>query len=91
MVFKSYVKVTLLDHIVLPNSWRRVEVALIEGATEHNEEVSMVIYNTHQPSSDTHPWKAPKRIWFCRHVLRHAFEQHNAHRNNVGFLFWRRR
>ena len=47
MIFKSHVKVTMLESITLPNSWRRVEVALIQGATEHNEEVSMLVYNTH--------------------------------------------
>ena len=43
MIFKSHVKVTMLDTIFLPNSWRRVEVARIQGATEHNEEVSIYI------------------------------------------------
>ena len=57
MIFKSHVKVTMLESMILPNSWRRVEVALIQGATEHNEEVSMLIYNSHQPSSDLHPFK----------------------------------
>ena len=69
MIFKSHVKVTMLESIILPESWRRVEVALIQGATEHNEEVSMLIYNTHQPSSSKHPFKANKRIALCKHVL----------------------
>ena len=51
MIFKAHVKVTMVDSIILPNSWRRVEVARIEGTTEHNEQVSMLIYNTHQPSA----------------------------------------
>ena len=61
MVFKSHVNVTMLGSTILPNSWRRVEVALIEGATEHNEQVSMLIYNTHQPSSGLHPFKPNKK------------------------------
>ena len=63
MIFKSHVKVTMLE------SWRRVEVALIQGATEHNEEVSMLFYNTHQPSSTLHPFKGNAKIGFCKHVL----------------------
>ena len=51
MIFKSHVNVQMLEPIFLPHSWRRVEVALIRGATEHDEVVSMLIYNTHQPSS----------------------------------------
>ena len=62
-------------------------VALIQGATEHNEEQSMLIYNTHQPSSETHPFNANKKIAFCKHVLRHAITEHSARQNNVGFVF----
>ena len=51
MIFNSHVNVKMLEPIFLPQCWRRVEVALITGATEHDEEVSMLIYNTHQPSS----------------------------------------
>ena len=61
MIFKEHVKVTMLDTIYLPGSWRRVEVALIEGATEHDEELSMLIYNTHQPSSKLRPFRPPKK------------------------------
>ena len=87
MIFKSHVKVTMLESIILPNSWRRVEVALIQGATEHNEEVSMLIYNSHQPSSDLHPFKSTAKTEFCKHVLRHAITEHSARQNNVGFVF----
>ena len=87
MIFKSHVNVTMLESIILPNSWRRVEVALIQGATEHNEEVSMLFYNTHQPSSKENPFKPNAKIKFCKHVLRHAIAEHSARQNNVGFLF----
>ena len=60
MIFKSHVNVQMLEPIFLPHSWRRVEVALIRGATEHDEEVSMLIYNTHQPSSTKVPFKLNK-------------------------------
>ena len=61
MIFKSHVNVTMLETIFMPMSWRRVEVALIQGATEHDEEVSMLIYNTHQPSSTNVPFKPNKK------------------------------
>ena len=60
MIFKSHVEVTMLGTIILPGSWRRLEIALIRGATEHNDEVSMLIYNTHQPSSTKVPFKPNK-------------------------------
>ena len=91
MIFKEHVKVTMLDTIYLPGSWRRVEGALIEGATEHNEELSMLIYNTHQPSSKTHPFTPPAKIACCRYVLRHAIREHSVRPNNMGFSLWRRR
>ena len=62
-------------------------VALIHGATEHNEDQSMLIYNTHQPSSDVHGFKSAKRIGFCKHILRHAVAEHVARQTNVGFVF----
>ena len=37
-----------------------VQIVLIQGATEHAEEVSTLIYNTHQPSSSQHPFKGNK-------------------------------
>ena len=57
MIFKSHVNVKMLKPIFLPHSWRRVEVALINGDTDHDEVVSMLIYNTHQPSSTKVPFK----------------------------------
>ena len=87
MYFKSYVEVTMLETIILPESWRRVEVALIQGATEHDDEVSLLIYNTHQPSSSRHKFTLSKKTAFCKHVLRHAITEHSARENNVGFVF----
>ena len=63
-----------------------VDVSLIQGATEHAEEVSTLIYNTHHPSSSQHPFKGNKKIEFCKHVLRHAIKEHSARPNNVGFV-----
>merc|ERR1712242_123106 len=65
---------------------REVEVALIQGATEHAEEESTLIYNTHQPSSSQHPFKGNKTIEFCKHVQRHAIKEHSARPNNAGFV-----
>ena len=87
MVFKSHVNVTMLGTTILPSSWRRVEIALIEGATEHNDQVSMLIYNTHQPSARKRRFKPTKKIALCKHVLRHAISEHSARQNNVGFVF----
>ena len=87
MIFKAHVKVTMVDSIILPNSWRRVEVARIEGTTEHNEQVSMLIYNTHQPSSWLHPFETQHKIELCKCVLRDAISEHLARENNVGCVF----
>ena len=84
MIFKAHVKVTMVDSIILPNSWRRVEVARIEGATEHNEQVSMLIYNTHQPSFLLNPFEHHQKIELCKCVLRDAISEHSARENNVG-------
>ena len=71
----------------MPMSWRRVEVALIQGATEHNEQVSMLIYNTHQPSSLLNPFEPHQKIELCKCVLRDAISEHSARENNVGCVF----
>ena len=66
---------------------RSVEVALLQGATAHNEQVSMLIYNAHQPSSDLHPFKGTAKTEFRKHVLRHAITEHAARQNNLGLVF----
>ena len=89
MVFKSHIKVTILPtfHLQHPqHDWRRIEVALIKGATEHDPEVSLIIYNTHQPSSPVHSWGPFLRKKFCKTVLLHALRTHAETQNNLGFL-----
>ena len=47
----------------------------------------MLFYNTHQPSSNVHPFRGNAKIQFCKHMLRHAISEHSARQNSVGFLF----
>ena len=63
-----------------------VEIALIQGATEHAEEVSTLICNTHRPSSSKRPFTSNEKIEFCKHVLRHTIKEHSARPDNVGFV-----
>ena len=63
-----------------------VQIVLIQGATEHAEEVSTLICNTHRPSSSKRPFTSKERIEFCEHVLRHTINAHSARPNNVGFV-----
>ena len=63
-----------------------VQIVLIQGATEHAEEVSTLICNTHRPSSSKRPFTSNEKIEFCKHVLRHTIKEHSARPNNVGFV-----
>ena len=90
MVFKAHVEVRMLTYITrMPglDDWRRIEVAQLTGATEHGMTTSMIIYNSHQPSSTVHRFHGSKRIAFCKNVLQHAIQQHTNNPDLVGFVF----
>ena len=62
------------------------QIFLIQGAAEHAEGVSMLICNTHRPSSSKRSFTSKERIKFCEHVLRHTINAHSARPNNVGIV-----
>ena len=62
------------------------QIVLIQGAAEHAEGVSMLICNTHRPSSSKRSFTSKERIEFCEHVLRHTINAHSARPNNVGIV-----
>ena len=60
------------------------QIFLIQSAAEHTEGVSMLICNTHRPSSKKRSFTSRERIKCCEHVLRHAIIAHSARPNDVG-------
>ena len=77
--FKAGVSVTSLPpltNMVRVHPWRAVERFELSGATEHGP-VKMLVYNTHQPSSDERPFPANMRIKFCTAVLYDAIRHQN--------------
>ena len=62
------------------------QIVLIQGAAEHAEGVSMLICNTHRPSSSKRSFTSKERIKCCEHVLRHAISAHSARPNDVGIV-----
>ena len=90
MAWKPSVIVAMLPqitHIPGQDAWRTVEVAKVSGVSRHGERVSLLVFNTHQPSSGNHPFKMPRKIAFCTSVLQHACRLHSEHPDLVGFVF----
>ena len=75
-----------LTNIARVDSWRVVERFELIRPTEHGQ-YSMLIYNTHQPSSKKRPFKHTQKIDFCKAVLRDAIWYHSQHQENAGFGF----
>ena len=75
-----------LTNIKRVDPWRVVERFEVIGATEHGP-YSMLIYNTHQPSSTQRKFKLTQKIDFCKGVLRDAVRYHSDHDDNVGYGF----
>ncbi len=75
-----------LTKIKRVDPWRVVERFELIRPTEHGQ-YSMLIYNTHQPSSKLRPFKLTQKIDFCKAVLRDAIRYHSNHEENVGYGF----
>ena len=81
-------------NVGLPKESARINVGLsepdqivfIQGAAEHAEGVSMLICNTHRPSSSKRSFTSKERIKCCEHVLRHTISAYSARPNNVGIV-----
>ena len=87
--FKSGVSVTPLSCLTKMKGvhpWRTVERFEVSGAIDH-EPVKMLVYNTHQPSSDLRPFLAPMRIKFCTAVLHDAIRHQNSNPTSCGWVF----
>ena len=66
-------------------SWRTVERMRLTSATEHGEQ-ELMVYNTHQPSSDKRPLKQTSRIRFAKGVIQAAIRDMSASPSMVGFV-----
>ena len=66
--------------------WRTVERFELSGATEHGP-AKMLVYNTHQPSSDERPFPTNMRIKFCTAVLHDAIRHHSNNPTSCGWVF----
>ena len=62
------------------------QIFLIQSVAEHAEGVSMLICNTHRPSSKKRSFTSKERIKCCEHVLRHAISANSARPNDVGIV-----
>ena len=68
------------------HTWRCVEEFVVAGASEHRPEgVTMLIHNTHQPSSKDRPWKATTKVEFCCAIMTRAVGSMIEHSNCIGW------
>ena len=66
--------------------WRTVERFHLFGATEHGP-CQMLVFNTHQPSSDLRPFGTQMRVAFCKAIIHDALRVHSDNEAMCGWIF----
>ena len=73
------------DGLVRHQQWRSVEEFLITVALEHKKKKTILIHNTHQPSSGNHSFTQYARISFCKSLFVIAKEYCEQYPDCIGW------
>ena len=88
--FRNGVTVHCLPSLTKMNrvdSWRTVERFILLGATKHGQPCQMLVFNTHQPASDTRPFPGVMRTQFCKGIIEDALRLHSNCSDMCGWVF----
>ena len=86
--FVPQLQVQVLDPIEnMPrvDPWRCAQRFVLRMGDDENDGW-LLVYNTHQPASDKHPFPITQRISFCKEILRASSTYAKTEPNLIGFV-----
>ena len=74
-----------IDNFARVDQWRSAQRFLLRIGDDENNGW-MMVYNTHQPASDKHPFPKTQRINFCKEIVRASSNYAKDQPDLIGFV-----